>query len=395
MPARHDPLIGAEIDNRFTITHRLGVGGMGAVYAAVQHSIGRRVAIKVVHPELTCKRSIARRFLRECFLASRLHSPYIAAVHDSGQTDSGLLYMVMELIDGHTLGDELRHSGALSPGRAVQIAVGICRALETAHAAGVVHRDLKPANIMLGGRGDEDSVVVLDFGLARSFLSSADKVTEAGTLIGTSRYIAPELIRGEPPAPTSDLYSLGAVLYTMLAGRAPFVGDEVAVLRCQVLTPAPRLEAPVPAALADVVARLLDKRPEHRFATAGEVREALVLALSTPEPALDPTPPPLPLAFLPSPRPTEPLPAPALPPRRRGRVVALTAAITALVVAVIVSTGLGALHRRSPGRVSPDAESLSVPRDRLSGFGPRLQQGLELQRAGPAEHRDPTDLPSR
>ena len=341
-----DPMIGQEIDGRFTITNRIGVGGMGAVYAAIQHSIHREVAIKIIAPELATQPSIARRFLRECWLASRLKSPYIAAVHDSGQTDDGLLYMVMEKIEGRTLSDELRRCGRLATGRAIQIGVQICRALEAAHDAGVVHRDLKPANIMLG---PDDSVVVLDFGLAKSFTGANLSVTEAGILVGTAHYIAPELIRGDHAAPTADLYALGALLHTMLAGERPFFGDDLAVLRAHVLTPAPRLEHG-PDALADVVQKLLEKSPDKRFQSAAALREALVEAVSEPPPIVDQDddelrettvdvrrllPPVDDLASIEISIPDRPIEAPPI--ASRWRTLAVTLAVFALLAAAIAS----------------------------------------------------------
>ena len=280
-------LIGLEIDGRFTIESKLGSGGMGGVYVAVQHSIGRQVAIKVIHGHLSRDRNSAKRFLRETKLASRLSHPNTVTVLDFGQTPDHRLYMVMEMVDGVTLSTIIRQ-GALPSPRAIEIAIQICGALEAAAKLQIVHRDLKPANIMIkSGGGGRDFVKVLDFGLAKSLASEDSTVTESHMIVGTPHYLPPELALGDPVDTRSDLYSLGVVLYAMVAGKLPFRGETVqAVLFSQVNDPPPPLPTSVPRGLANVILRLLAKRPDLRFQSAAETRDALTTVRDRPEPAV-------------------------------------------------------------------------------------------------------------
>jgi serine/threonine protein kinase len=275
-----DPLIGRELEGRYTILEQLGGGGMGTVYRGKQHSVGRECAIKVIKPSLVREPIVIKRFLREAKLASRLAHPNAVAVLDFGQTDDGLFFLVMELVDGKTL-DKLLAEGPLAPMRAIRIGTQICDALEGAHALAIVHRDLKPANVMVLSTG-RDLVKVLDFGLAKSLAvdASSARTTSVGTWNGTAAYVAPEVASGDAADARADLYSLGCMLHQLLSGKLPFWNDNVHTLVAMHLNdPPPKLPG-IPRPLAQVIERLLAKRPRDRYASAAEAREALEASLS-------------------------------------------------------------------------------------------------------------------
>ncbi|MGE3767579.1 MAG: serine/threonine-protein kinase [Kofleriaceae bacterium] len=275
-----DPLLGKNLNGRYTIEDRLGQGGMGAVYRGTQHSVGRDVAIKVVSPRLVTDPEAIKRFLREAKLASRLGHPNAVAVLDFGQTPDGLFFLVMELLAGRTLDKVLRAEGRLPLPRLIRIATQICDALEGAHRLDIVHRDLKPANVMLLER---DLVKVLDFGLAKSLStdSSTTSMTGSGALLGTPGFMSPEAAVGRDVDARADLYSLGCMLYVLASGRMPFHAEhsfELISMQANVVPPPP---PGVPAAFADVVMRLLEKKPDLRYQTATETRHALEASLVT------------------------------------------------------------------------------------------------------------------
>ena len=227
LAAQRDDLIGRVLDERYEIRAPLGKGGMGTVYRGWQLSVDREVAIKVIHPKLSGDRSAVKRFLREARLASRLSQPNIVNVYDFGQSET-VLYLVMELLRGHTLAAELGQGRRINPRRTVVIASQLCDALEAAHAQGIVHRDLKPSNIViLDDPPGRDLIKVLDFGLAKSLIQdSGSVVTNTDALLGTPLYMAPEQIEGKVSDQRADLYSLGCILYEMLSGRPPFVDSD-------------------------------------------------------------------------------------------------------------------------------------------------------------------------
>ncbi len=272
-----DPLLGSTIDDRFVVRARLGQGGMGIVYSAWQTSVGREVAIKVIRPRPGHDTATAKRFLREAKLASSLSHPATVGVIDFGQSEGGVLYLVMELLRGQTLAELLRQQGRLEVHRVVRIATQICDALEAAHRLGIIHRDLKPANVMiLAEPPGRDLVKVLDFGLAKVEDDDASTVTQSGRMVGTPSHLSPEVVLGEAATPRSDLYAVGVLLYEMLDGRLPFTADNVNLMvTMHAYEPPPPLGAHVPRALARLVARLLAKRPESRPQSATELRELL------------------------------------------------------------------------------------------------------------------------
>jgi serine/threonine-protein kinase len=276
LATRIDPFLGRELDGRYTILEKLGQGGMGAVYRANQHSVGREVAIKVVNAHLISDPDMIKRFLREAKIASRLSHPNAVGVLDFGQTDDGVFYLVLELVDGRTLDEVIAETPRFSPERVIRIGQQICDALDCAHGLSIVHRDLKPANIMLLSRG-RDLVKVLDFGLAKSVApdQTSTTMTGAGAMLGTPAFMPPELATGQACDGRADLYALGCILYLIGSGRLPFESESVHELIAMHGSERPPVMPGVPGPLARVVAKLLEKAPADRYQTAIEVREAL------------------------------------------------------------------------------------------------------------------------
>jgi serine/threonine protein kinase len=281
--AREAAMIGKTIDRRYVIQERLGAGGMGTVYIAQQTAVGRRVAIKVLPAAIADDLGAVKRFMQEARAASTLSHPNGITVHDFGQTEEGLLYLVMEYVEGATLARVLKDVRALPPERAVRVASQILSAVEDAHDRGIVHRDLKPDNVIIATRpGNPDFVKVLDFGLAKvAEDGSGENLTKTGQVFGTPAYMSPEQARGERCDLRTDLYAIGVMLYEMLAGARPFDGDSPVSILVKHINEAPAPFAQRPAAvgvgpaLESVVMRALAKRREDRFASAREMRTAL------------------------------------------------------------------------------------------------------------------------
>ncbi len=224
------------LGGRYRIERELGRGGMAKVFLGTDTVLGRTVAVKILAPQFADDDSFVQRFRREAQAAASITHPNIVSVFDTG-SDDGVHFIVMEYVEGRTLAEILAGGGRILPDRAIDIAMDVCRALEAAHARGVIHRDIKPGNIMLDPRGD---VKVTDFGIAR-VTTTADTVAQTAAILGTASYLSPEQAQGQPVDGRSDIYSLGCVLYEMLTGRPPFLGDSpVAVASKQVL------EQPVP-----------------------------------------------------------------------------------------------------------------------------------------------------
>ncbi|MBT8496120.1 MAG: serine/threonine protein kinase [Deltaproteobacteria bacterium] len=275
-----DPFVGTDLDGRFQIGHRIGRGGMGAVYAATQLSTGRTVAVKVIAPGQAGSRAAAKRFLREAQLSTELSSPHIVTVFDFGRSSDGTLFIAMELIAGRSLGEVLEEQGRFSPERVIAIAGQLCEALTCAHDGNIVHRDLKPANIVLLDRGPgQDFVKVLDFGLAKSLTGDGVEsmvLTRTGAVMGTPIYASPEMLSSKRVGPATDLYALGIILYELSTGALPFSAttvDEMIVAHTS-KPPAP-LPPTVPRGLRELIFQLLAKDPQARPASARQVGERL------------------------------------------------------------------------------------------------------------------------
>ncbi|MGH7712634.1 MAG: protein kinase domain-containing protein, partial [Gemmatimonadaceae bacterium] len=267
------------LEDRYAVEREIGRGGMASVYLAQDLKHGRPVAIKVLSEEVGAAIG-ADRFLREIQVAARLNDPHIVPLYDSGNAD-GLLYYVMPYVEGETLAARLQRERQLSFGDVLSITRDVAQGLAYAHAQGVLHRDIKPANILLS----RDSAVVADFGIARALTTAAgERLTSGGIVLGTPDYMSPEQAFGQSHlTERSDVYSLGCVVYEMLAGTPPFTGvSQPAIIARHAADPVPSLRtvrATLPAAVERVVVRALAKAPNDRYATTTELLQALTEAL--------------------------------------------------------------------------------------------------------------------
>ncbi|HEY9064934.1 MAG TPA: protein kinase [Burkholderiaceae bacterium] len=284
-----DSLIGSRV-GAYLITKRLGEGGVGAVFKAVDVMLKREVAIKVLRDELASDPHFLERFNQEARLHAQLSHPNVASVH-AFLHEGDKQFLVMEYVAGISLDEFIRAGGPVPVERALSIFRRALDGIEHAHHNGIVHRDIKPANIMLADNGQ---VKVMDFGIARA-LDSQEHLTRLGQVAGTARAMSPEQIRGAQADVRSDIYSLGIVLYTLLAGRAPFDGEtDLALMRAQVEQAPPPLRGRVenlPPAVEGAVMRALEKDPSARFQTVGEFSRALDACIdgltTTPRPVPD------------------------------------------------------------------------------------------------------------
>ncbi|MEV0188985.1 serine/threonine-protein kinase [Kitasatospora purpeofusca] len=267
---------GAVLGGRYTLTERIGGGGMGAVWRAEDSVLGRPVAVKILHPALLADVMFAERFRREARMLALLDHPGIVDVHDYGEEEppdadgDRLAYLVMELVDGRPLDRVLAADGAFPPARALGLLAEALDALHAAHRRGIVHRDVKPSNLMLRADG---RVTVTDFGIARSMAGT--RLTASHAVVGTALYMAPEQAEGKAVTPAVDLYAIGVVCYELLVGRPPFTGGgmlEVALKHLR--EPAPELPGDIPPAVRAFVATALAKDPGERFADAAAMAAA-------------------------------------------------------------------------------------------------------------------------
>jgi len=284
----------------YVLKKKLGEGGMGEVWLAEHRLLKRPCAMKFIRPDLAGETATAARFEREVRAVTALTHFNTVRIFDYGRGDDGGFYYVMEYLDGPTLDRLVKDGGPLAPGRAVHLLRQLCGALAEAHAAGMVHRDLKPNNVLVTTLGGQRDVAkLLDFGLVQDAGAerSDDRITRAGTVLGTPSYMCPEQAGGEAVDPRGDLYSLGAVAFFLLTGRPPFEGSTVGKLLTAHLTqPAPdvrAVRADAPADLAAVVARCLAKDPKDRPQSAAELDAALAACASAgPAPLVWDTPAP-------------------------------------------------------------------------------------------------------
>jgi serine/threonine protein kinase len=274
-----DDLIGTIVDDRFEVVATIAQGGMGRVYRAVQRSIGREIALKVIDRSVETDVAAVKRFFREAQLASQLSHPNTVSIIEFGQHADGRLYIAMELVRGRTLFDIVREGGALTPQRVARIGVQLCDALEAAHALSIIHRDLKLDNAMIVD-GTRDHIKVLDFGLARSLVDPASRATVTGVIAGTPRYLAPEVVlRGADAAPSQDLYALGVMLGEMTVGRELWKSATLEGLLGLKLDGDPDLEGAHPM-LAAVVEALVAVEPAQRPSPATVRARLLALEAS-------------------------------------------------------------------------------------------------------------------
>ncbi len=282
---RHDRpeerYLGQTLGGQFVVESIAGKGGMGTVYRASQRGIERQVAVKILHPDLVAEKEVVKRFLREGRAAARLQHPNIVTVHMVGETQDGVPFLVMELVDGQSLEAVLEHEGTLEEERALGIARQIAFALSEAHRQGIVHRDLKPANILITKKGRGREVVkILDFGIAKLLAASDQSLATTGGLIfGTPHYLAPEQASGETLDGRADLYALGVILFRMLTGVLPFDGDnamQVVLRHLRDAPPSPRtLNPSLNPETEALVLSCLQKRPAERPPNADAIVDTI------------------------------------------------------------------------------------------------------------------------
>ena len=265
-------MIGRVFNNRYQITERIGIGGMAEVYRAQDNVLGRMVAVKVMLPQYAADQSFTQRFKQEAASAANLQSPYIVNVYDWGQ-DEGTYYIVMEYVRGSDLKTAINQRGAINQRKVAEIGSQVCQALSVAHGLDIIHRDIKPQNIMVQPDGN---VKVMDFGIARAKNSTKEQTS---SVLGTAHYISPEQAQGKELTATSDIYSLGIVLYESATGKLPFDGpDAVSVAMKQVQdepVPPRELNPEIDPSLEAIIMKAMAKNPMERFATAKEMRSAL------------------------------------------------------------------------------------------------------------------------
>ena len=273
-----DPIarLNAALEGHYSIGREIGEGGMATVYLAEDLKHERKVALKVLKPELSAVVG-AERFLAEIKTTANLQHPHILPLHDSGEAD-GFLYFVMPYVEGDTVRDKIEQEKQLGVDEALEITKKVASALEYAHKRGVVHRDIKPANILLSEEGDP---ILADFGIALAVAhAGGSRVTETGLSLGTPHYMSPEQATGDRDVDQrTDVYALGCVLYEMLTGDPPYQGSNVQSVLAKILTddvPVPtRIRAAIPANVDAAIRRALEKLPADRFGSAQDFSRAL------------------------------------------------------------------------------------------------------------------------
>src|SRR5437763_1369584 len=276
---------GRLLGGRYEVGELLGYGGMAEVHRGRDTRLGRDVAIKMLRTDLARDETFQIRFRREAQNAASLNHPAIVAVYDTGEetapTGETIPFIVMEFVNGRTLKEVLAAEGRLMPRRALEITADICAALEFSHRHGIIHRDIKPGNVMLTPTGQ---VKVMDFGIARALASGATTMTQTSAVIGTAQYLSPEQARGEAVDARSDVYATGCVLYELLVGHPPFVGDNPVSVAYQHVREDPRapsdINHEVPPDVDAIVLKALAKNPLNRYQSAGEMRADIMRAVA-------------------------------------------------------------------------------------------------------------------
>jgi eukaryotic-like serine/threonine-protein kinase len=355
-------VVGEVVAGRYELEELVGTGGMSSVFKARDTLLERHVALKILHPHFTEDEQYVERFRREARAVASLSHPNIVTILDRGE-DEGRQFLVFELVEGRTLAELLQEQGRLPVQRALEIAIQVARGLGFAHEHGLVHRDVKPQNVILNGDG---RAKVTDFGIARSL--DVQGVTQSGAVLGTSNYIAPEQASGRPVDRTTDVYSLGVVLFELLTGEVPFPGESfVAVAMQHVSEPPPsvlEVRPDVPVRVARAVDRALEKDPAERFATmdafAAELQACLAELGSPPGPDADVT-------LVRS--------VPLVRARRRRRLlpaalVALGLALLAAAVAALLLHRSSSPHRKGSSKPPAAAAARPVRLAGVTGYDP-------------------------
>ena len=277
-------LSGQVLDGRYQVLKKLGEGGMSFVYLAREIASGETVAIKVLSPKLSNERSSVERLRREAGLAMRLNHPNVCRILRLGETEDGLIYLVMPFLQGELLSDREVNGGALPLDQGLPVLLQLCRGLQHAHELQIIHRDLKPENVMLVPDQDSQNgirAVVMDFGLAKERRQEPEvaKLTATGIVLGTPEFMSPEQIRGKPLDARSDIYALGILAFEMFSGQLPFQGrsaQEMMIARLRgAALPLRQAKPDLPAKLESVIAKSLDPDPDKRYATMAEFAEAV------------------------------------------------------------------------------------------------------------------------
>jgi serine/threonine protein kinase len=375
-----DPLIGQYLLNQFLIKKKLGEGGFGAVYLAEQPALGRKAAIKTLHPHLTQNKQVVARFHREGLIASRLAHPNAVKMYNLGQTESGVLWIAMEFIEGEPLSAKLRRDGPLSVDELVSLFIPVCEVLEEAHKKGVTHRDLKPDNIMLvrgtgdgwsdiseqGTAGEKASALspkLLDFGIAG--LLDDEALTKTGSMSGTPPYMPQEQWKGlKHTDARTDLYALGVILYQCLSNQLPFDADSVpAWMHQHCFVEARNLSEamhgrPLPPALNTLVMKAIQKEPNDRYQTAHEFAAALRASVTAPLQNSEPSIRPEKLITQPSLVPQSIVPQPVV---HTLQPVKQNAWLPFVAVGVVLVVALSILYGNGAGPSQKEGSLLSTP----------------------------------
>jgi serine/threonine-protein kinase len=354
------------LGGRYQVGELLGYGGMAEVHRGRDLRLGRDVAIKMLRTDLARDQTFQMRFRREAQNAASLNHPAIVAVYDTGEeiapTGETLPFIVMEFVNGRTLKEVLAAEGRLMPRRALEISADICAALEFSHRHGIIHRDIKPGNVMLTQNGQ---VKVMDFGIARALASGATTMTQTSAVIGTAQYLSPEQARGEAVDARSDVYAAGCVLFELLCGHPPFVGDSPVSVAYQHVREDPRapseINRDVTPPIDAIVLKALSKNPANRYQSAGEMRADLLRAatgrpvMATPvlrEPETMPMGAAATVVHRPGPPPRS-APARVGDPRRRKASAWVMAALATLGVLAVVALVAGLLAQQNRQEKDP------------------------------------------
>lgn len=376
---------GHVIAGRYRVEGKLGTGGIGVVYRAAQLPLERAVAVKVLHEDLLELRELRARFEREARVLSALSHPHVVAISDYG-IDGDRPFLAMELLEGQSL-EEVVREDPLDPDRALKIATQLLRGLAFAHQKGIAHRDLKPANVYLVALGDDpEHAKLLDFGLARVIESegphdvAATLLTKRGVVFGTPAYMSPEQASGATVDERSDVYSMGVLLFELLAGRRPFIADtRPELLRMHLISPVPRLasvrpELRVDPRLSDLIDIAMAKEPADRYANAGEMLEALEAIGPKKAWIVDEV----------SEAPTQMSGPPAVKPRRPtrgilGPLIASAIAIVALVGWLVFPDEITSLFVSSPTGVAARDPWSGPPPPSLAPFVEAVERGEDVR----------------
>jgi serine/threonine-protein kinase len=398
-------MIGRTIGN-YVVKTKIGEGGMGAVYAAEHPRIGRRVAIKVLHPELGKSPEIVARFFTEAKAANEIRNEHIIEILDFGELPDGISYFIMEWLDGKALSTALEQQPKFAIARAMHTCRGIARALAAAHSKGIVHRDLKPDNVYLIKRGDDpDFVKVLDFGIAKLMTNDLSQgfKTQTGAIMGTPYYMSPEQCRGATKDidHRTDIYALGCILYQMVTGQLPFNAEGLGELLLQHMTrpptPPTQIDPSIPAEIENAILKALEKEPGKRWASVTEMMNAAGAAMGNLTgpvalPAQTQVAPVADVARPPSIAPTPALKqttmrgaaAEAVPATQPGKSRRSTFVVGG-VVAGVAAIGLIVMLNRKPASQTTTGQTTNVAQPKIETLPPKIETPPKVETPPPAQ----------